>query len=101
VDTESKVVDTCHICGELAEYPCAQCEELTCEDCVVQFTLHNQCEEWRCDNCESSYQVDRAEEYWEEERVDELIKDLGYDGYLIHEELTRQLKKENNDKKDN
>jgi transcription elongation factor Elf1 len=84
----------CHLCGKVAEYECARCDELTCENCTVPFTIHNQIEEWRCNQCNDTIQVDITEEYWEEERVYKLIEELGYDGYLLHEELSKQLKKE-------
>lgn len=84
----------CHSCGEEGEYKCERCEQPVCEECLMEFTYMNQIDYDCCRDCNDTYEEIRADEMIEEERVDKLIENLTYEGYLIHEELTRQLKNE-------
>ena len=84
----------CHCCDEKTDWVCETCEQWVCEGCTMPFTQMNQIDYTLCWNCNDMYEAEKADEMIEEERVDKLIEELTYDGYLIHEELTRQLKNE-------
>ena len=66
----------CHICGNLSEFKCHDCEEPVCEDCCVPFTLQNQIDFTLCSSCHDGNEAIKSMEYWkEEERQDRLNKE--------------------------
>ncbi len=43
--------EKCHLCGELTEILCTDCELPVCEDCCVAMTLQNQIDYTLCNEC--------------------------------------------------
>lgn len=60
----------CHMCGEVTEFYCEDCDEPVCEKCAVPYTPQNNCEGTHCSDCCDTSQMLMAEEYQREEEYE-------------------------------
>lgn len=63
----------CHICGNVADFHCQQCDEPVCEDCCVPFTLQNLIDYTLCNCCHDG---NEAEEYLQRRKEDEIQDEM-------------------------
>ena len=49
----------CHICDNITDFECRDCNEPVCEDCCVKMTIHNQIDYAKCTCCEDGDQAIR------------------------------------------
>lgn len=67
--------EPCHMCGNMTEFYCRECDEPVCEDCAVPFTLQNQIDYTLCQVCHEGNEARRAMYYWEKEEEAEREKE--------------------------
>jgi hypothetical protein len=64
----------CHICNEITEFFCEDCDQPVCEECAVPFTLQNQLDGTHCEECYDTIEVSRREEVQRKEEIEDELK---------------------------